>query len=97
LDARREESAVCNEQLWVDLEEEGTGRQVRIKQISGAVARRIVCWLKPDEAVQAGDRYGMIKFGSRTEVLVPTGDAFEVQVRVGDPVKGGAAILLRYR
>src|SRR5262245_6382819 len=77
LDARREESAVCNEQLWVDLEEEGTGRQVRIKQISGAVARRIVCWLKPDEAVQAGDRYGMIKFGSRTEVLVPTGDAFE--------------------
>jgi phosphatidylserine decarboxylase len=61
------------------------------------VARRIVCWLKQDEAVHAGYRYGMIKFGSRTEVLVPAGEAMEVLVKVGDKVKGGTTILLRYQ
>jgi phosphatidylserine decarboxylase len=95
LDARHPECGVRNEQLWVDLEEPG-GRPVRVKQISGAIARRIVCWLRLGEEVRAGERFGMIKFGSRTEVLVPAGEKHEALVRVGDKVKGGSTTLLRF-
>jgi len=97
LDARHPDCPARNEQLWLDLEEAQSGRLIRVKQISGAVARRIVCWLRPQEAVGAGDRYGMIKFGSRTEVLIPTGDSAEVLVKVGDKVYGGTTILLRFK
>jgi phosphatidylserine decarboxylase len=96
LDARNPESAVRNEQLWIDLEEVGRPRRVRVKQISGAIARRIVCWLKPGELVRKGERLGMIKLGSRTDVLLPAGEPAEVRVKVGDKVKGGATVLLRF-
>jgi phosphatidylserine decarboxylase len=96
-DARRADSVTCNEQLWIDIEEDQARRLVRVKQISGAIARRIVCWLKQGERVTAGDRLGMIKFGSRTDVLIPAGDAIALQVQVGDAVKGGASVLLRFR
>jgi phosphatidylserine decarboxylase len=92
-DARRVESATRNEQLWIDLEV--AGRPMRVKQISGAIARRIVCWLKEGEAVTRGERLGMIKFGSRTDLLLPAGTAKMVCVAVGDVVKGGSTILLR--
>jgi phosphatidylserine decarboxylase len=95
LDARHPECAARNEQLWIDLEEPG-GRLVRVKQISGAIARRIVCWLKLGEEVRAGERFGMIKFGSRTEVLIPPGEKVEVLVQVGDKVRGGSTVLLRF-
>jgi phosphatidylserine decarboxylase len=97
LDARAADCATLNEQLWVDLKEDEPHRLVRVKQISGAVARRIVCWLKLDERVRAGDRFGMIKFGSRTDVLVPAGDALEVRVKEGDRVKGGLTALLQFK
>jgi phosphatidylserine decarboxylase len=97
LDARHPECAVRNEQLWIDMEEGSPPRPLRIKQISGAIARRIVCWLKEGEEVKIGERLGMIKFGSRTEVLLPAGGAKEVQVKVGDKVKGGSTILLRFQ
>jgi phosphatidylserine decarboxylase len=96
LDARHPDCAVRNEQLWIDIEENNPPRLLRVKQISGAIARRIVCWLKGDEAVRAGDRLGMIKFGSRTEVLLPAGEAVELKVKVGDKVKGGSTVLLRF-
>jgi phosphatidylserine decarboxylase len=95
LDARRPECPVRNEQLWIDMEDAASGRLLRVKQISGAIARRIVCWLKPGEKAKVGDRLGMIKFGSRTEVLLPAGTPMEVQVKVGDKVKGGSSVLLR--
>lgn len=95
LDARHAECAARNEQLWIDLEETDTQRPLRVKQISGAIARRIVCWLKPGDVVHAGDRLGMIKFGSRTDVLLPVGHAKEVLVKAGDKVKGGSTVLLR--
>jgi phosphatidylserine decarboxylase len=96
LDARHPECPARNEQLWVDMEELQSGRLIRVKQISGAVARRIVCWLKLEEETKAGERYGMIKFGSRTEVLIPTSESVDVQVKVGDKVRGGANVLLRF-
>jgi phosphatidylserine decarboxylase len=97
LDARHPDCPTRNEQLWLDLEESDSGRLIRVKQISGAVARRIVCWLKPQETVRAGDRYGMIKFGSRTEVLLPVSEVVDIQVKVGDKVQGGATVLLRLK
>ena len=97
LDARHKECAVRNEQLWLDLEETDGQRLVRVKQISGAIARRIVCWLKPAESVRIGERLGMIKFGSRTELYLPAGENIEVLVKVGDAVKGASSPLVRYR
>lgn len=96
LDARRLDCGVLNEQLWLDLEEPG-GRPVRIKQIVGALARRIVCQLRVGEQVTAGQRYGMIKFGSRTDVLIRAGEPLDVAVQVGDKVQGGSTVLLRFR
>lgn len=93
LDARHVDCARCNEQLWIDMDV--GGRPLRVKQIAGAIARRIVCWLKVGEEVQAGARLGMIKFGSRTDVLLPIDGAREVLVKVGDKVRGGSTILLR--
>jgi phosphatidylserine decarboxylase len=95
LDARAADCPVRNEQLWLDLEDEATGRPVRVKQIAGAIARRIVCWLKVGDSVSAGDRYGMIKFGSRTDVLLPATDHSEICVKVGDRVQGGSTVLLK--
>jgi len=94
LDARNAASAIRNEQLWIDMVEEN-GRPLRVKQISGAIARRIVCWLKEGETVQKGERLGMIKFGSRTDLLFPSNQAREICVKAGDKVLGGQSILLR--
>jgi phosphatidylserine decarboxylase len=97
LDARAQECAVRNEQLWIDFTDERLGCPVRVKQIAGAIARRIVCVLGLGEVVRAGERIGMIKFGSRTDVLVPAAAVAEVLVRVGDAVRGGSRVLLRMR
>jgi len=67
--------------------------EVRVAQIAGVVARRIVCWKKAGDRVQAGERFGLIQFGSRMEVLLPAGSAAEVGV--GARVKGGSSILGR--
>ncbi len=104
LDARNPDSAVRNEQLWIDLiapssplpgGEGRPGQPMRVKQISGAIARRIVCWLKIGDRLTKGERIGMIKLGSRTDILIPAGSASEVCVKVGDKVAGGATVLLK--
>ena len=64
-----------------------------VKQIAGAVARRIVCDLKVGDTVRAGDRFGMIKFGSRTDLIVPR--EMVVEVKLGDRVVGGETIICR--
>jgi len=94
--ATRGDCDKVNEQFWLDLEEPN-GRLLRVKQVAGAVARRIVCWARPNEELKAGDRYGMIKLGSRTDVLMPAGEPREVLVKAGDAVRGGATVLLRFR
>jgi phosphatidylserine decarboxylase len=97
LDARHGDCAVRNEQLWTDFGDARTGQLIRVKQVAGAIARRIVCWLRVDEEIQAGERYGMIKFGSRTDVLVAAGTQRDVTVKVGDTVKGGETVLFRLK
>jgi phosphatidylserine decarboxylase len=97
LDARTANCGQVNEQLWIDVAEGTPGRFVRVKQIAGAIARRIVCWLRPGEEVTAGLRLGMIKFGSRTEVFIPVEALQEVLVKVGDKVQGGSTALLRMK
>jgi phosphatidylserine decarboxylase len=97
LDARDADCSVRNEQLWIDLIDADTGGLVRVKQIAGAIARRIVCWLRIDEEVRAGERLGMIKFGSRTEVSVPAELVQDALVKVDDTVHGGSTILLRLK
>jgi len=93
--ARKEACVVRNEQYWVDLEEPN-GRKLRLKQVSGAMARRIVCWLKIGETVRAGARWGIIKYGSRTDVLVPVEPDMELAVRIGDHVASGTTVLARF-
>jgi phosphatidylserine decarboxylase len=66
---------------------------VLVRQIAGSVARRIVSPLTEGQALRRGDRMGMIKFGSRTELYVPESVALDVRVKVGDTVRGGSTVL----
>ncbi|MCL5282161.1 MAG: phosphatidylserine decarboxylase [Planctomycetes bacterium] len=68
-----------------------------VRQISGAIARRIVCAAREGQELAGGERFGMIKFGSRTELYLPANDRIECLVRVGDKVKAGLTPLARYR
>ncbi len=68
---------------------------VRFVQITGLIARRIVCHLAPGESIERGQRYGLIRFGSRVDVFLPP--AAEPSVRVGDRVRGGADVIARWR
>jgi phosphatidylserine decarboxylase len=72
----------------------GEDIKVAVKQIAGAVARRIVCYCEPSQSVQAGDRIGLIRFGSRTELYVPLD--CEIYVKVGQRVKGGISLVGAY-
>ncbi len=71
------------------------GRKTMIKQITGLLARRIVCEAKDGDSLARGQRYGMIKFGSRTELYVPLEDKPVSAVKIGDTVKGGETVLCR--
>jgi len=68
--------------------------KVIVKQIAGAVARRIICYCEPGQTLQTGDRIGMIRFGSRTELYVPLD--CEILVSVGQKVKGGVSLMGAY-
>jgi len=94
-DARRPECAAENEANLVGFR--GPRGPFAVRQIAGLVARRIVCPLQAGQACARGDRMGMIKFGSRTELLLPADAAVDVEVKVGDRVRGAASVLLRYR
>jgi phosphatidylserine decarboxylase len=97
LDARHAECARRNEQLWLDMIDAATGAPVRLKQVSGAIARRIVCKLKAGDQIKVAERFGMIKFGSRTDLLLPARFVDEVLVRAGDKVHGVTTVLLRIK
>jgi len=93
LDARNPECSVLNEsQTWAFRDGPTT---LVVRQITGAIARRIVAWSKIGDRVGKGERFGMIRFGSRTELFLPLD--CEVTVRIGDHVKGGETIIARLR
>ena len=67
------------------------GAKVLCVQVAGLIARRIVCWVNPRDRAMRGERYGLIRFGSRMDTFLPVGTA--IKVSVGDRVKGGETIL----
>jgi len=89
LNAMNATSAEHNERNTVTIE--GEGHRIIFKQIAGLLARRIVFTKKVGDSVRRGERVGLIKFGSRTDVLLDP--SAEVTVKVGDNVKGGSSIL----
>lgn len=87
--AMAEASAADNEQNIVTMQ--GEGMTVVFKQIAGLLARRIVFNHKPGETLARGQRVGLIKFGSRTDVIFP--QPAEIKVKLGDRVAGGSTVL----
>jgi phosphatidylserine decarboxylase len=73
------------------------GRRVGVRQITGLIARRIVCPVRVGRDLARGERYGMIRFGSRTELLGETAALDELLVQVGQTVHGGRTLLARLR
>ena len=88
--ALRGSAGRANEQNTVEIR--GDGYRVVVRQIAGAVARRIVCACKVGESLRRGQRFGMIKFGSRTQVVLPAA-IFRPQVKPGDRVKAGITVI----
>lgn len=89
-----------NESNFLGLEaEDGTGRpfKVAVKQIAGIIARRIVCACRESQMLARGERFGMIKFGSRTELYIPKDMPFELTVKVGDKVRAGLTVVARLK
>lgn len=94
LNALKPESAEVNEAVMIVLHHPTTGAPVAaVQQIAGAIARRIVCATHVGDILQRGQRYGMIKFGSTTELYLPDPDGVDVRVKPGDKVQGGATVL----
>jgi len=72
-------------------------RKLGVRQITGLIARRIIFPVKTGDQYRRGERYGMIRFGSRTELIIPRTELADVHVRVGDTVKGGETLLATLR
>jgi phosphatidylserine decarboxylase len=70
----------------------GTGKhKVLVKQIAGLIARRIVCYAKPGDTIQTGERYGLIRFGSRVDIFLPK--ETKLHVNIGDRIKGARDVI----
>lgn len=93
--ASKEQASHSNEQNTITVEGTVDGRPSRIvfKQIAGLIARRIVCYKKPGDTLAAGERVGLIKFGSRVDVQL--GPEWEVVVNVGQRVSAGSSVIAR--
>jgi phosphatidylserine decarboxylase len=89
--ASKDRASTDNEQNLVVVE--GGGSRVAFRQIAGLIARRIVCYKKPGDEVARGERVGLIKFGSRVDVLL--GPEWSIAVREGERVKAGSSVLAR--
>jgi phosphatidylserine decarboxylase len=89
LPAYRHDAGTVNErcEIWID----HNGQTIVARQIVGMLARRVVCRLEIGATVRAGDRYGIMKFGSRMDVFVPT--SAEIRTKVGDLVRGGESVI----
>jgi len=88
--ASKPEATIKNEQNALMIKAK-QGAKVLCVQVAGLLARRIVCWVVPKDRAVCGERFGLIRFGSRMDTFVPIGTA--IKVAVGDHVKGGETIL----
>ena len=89
LPAYRHDAATANErcEVWID----HGGELVVVRQIVGILARRVVCRVESGAEVHAGDRFGIMKFGSRMDVFLPT--RAKIAVKIGDAVRGGETVI----
>jgi phosphatidylserine decarboxylase len=90
LPAYKPEAATVNErsEVWID---RGNGQTVVARQVVGVLARRVVCRARTGDRVLAGQRFGIMKFGSRMDVFLPPTAA--IKVKVGDVVRGGETVI----
>ena len=93
LAAFNHKASLDNEQMVVKFETEN-GKQYKIKQIAGLIARRIFNYMEPEIMVQRGERLGFIRFGSRVDIIVPAD--FQINVNLGDAVLGNQTIIGRF-
>jgi len=93
LPAYRTDAGDLNEYTEVTVDHHG--QPIVVRQIVGVLARRIVCRVKEGETVHAGDRFGVMKFGSRMDIFVPA--SAEIAVKVNDKVIGGVTVIARLR
>jgi phosphatidylserine decarboxylase len=93
--ASKEQASHSNEQntITVDGVLQSQPTRVVFKQIAGLIARRIVCYVKPGDVLQAGQRVGLIKFGSRVDVFF--GPEWAIAVHIGERVAGGSSVIAR--
>jgi phosphatidylserine decarboxylase len=89
LAAYRPEASEQNERTIIAIQ--GEAVRVVVRQIAGVLARRIVCRVRPGDKLAAGERFGLIKFGSRTDLIVPA--SVRLRVKAGDRVRGGETVM----
>jgi phosphatidylserine decarboxylase len=88
-----EEASRVNEQNIVSFA--GPNLSIVVKQVAGLIARRVVCWKKTGDAVERGELFGLIRFGSRVDMIMPA--RVNIRVGVGDKVRGGSTIIGDYQ
>jgi phosphatidylserine decarboxylase len=89
LAAYRPEASEQNERTTISIQ--GEAVRVVVRQIAGVLARRIVCRVQPGDKLASGERFGLIKFGSRTDLIVPA--SVRLRVKMGDRVRGGETVM----
>jgi phosphatidylserine decarboxylase len=97
LNASREDASRLNEQNTFTIDGEFDGRRTRVvfSQIAGLIARRIICYKQVGDVLKAGERVGLIKFGSRVDIFF--GPEWEILVRAGERVSAGSSVVARFR
>ncbi|PTE14342.1 phosphatidylserine decarboxylase [Pseudogemmobacter blasticus] len=90
LNASLDKASADNERNALAIEM-ADGRKIAVVQIAGLVARRIVCWTKPGQTLRTGERFGLIRFGSRLDVYLP--DGIELQVALGQTMVAGETVI----
>ena len=95
--ASTDDASDANEQNVITVDGVVAGQPTRVvfKQIAGLIARRIICYVKPGDVLQAGQRIGLIKFGSRVDVFF--GPEWAVAVHIGERVAGGSSVIARFQ
>jgi len=94
--ANNPDAATKNERNLIQIYRPNSDRFAHVEQLTGAIARRIECWVKPGQEVQAGDLIGLIRFGSQVAVYLPK-DAVRVIVKEGQKVEGGNTVLALWK